>query len=463
MGLGKCTMSHSFSIDLDALEDAPDDDEAVAGLRISVGDTVLTRIRDVHDGRLRDFVVAPTFDCAFWFADNWWRLRYEPLPVSEYGSSEWRLRHELSSISGGIHWPPWMMYSTGDLIVCEPTITAGLGTRYALGNGSPAVVSATSFEAGVDAFFAAMRDRFARATDAKAFATLVDELAAERSVPGIAAWRRLEARLGFDPGAAPAALMERLAEYEGELGEETVAEAAVAAPGAHAAEVLTKVIESANNGIAIKRDAASPVDEDVSFATAAPNAKRSGPYVWMEAERAAARVRAMVNMPHGPILGKAFGDILNIRWESARLAPQGPREYGGVIGDAVAGRISFRSRPHAAPRRFELARALGDAVLHNSAPFAPVTRAKTERQAFQRAFAQSFLSPYEDVRAYIDTEQPDEAAIAAAATHFHVSDLVIRSLLWNKGLLRRDRTMVSMEMREPFFDVSGTSLALAPA
>lgn len=71
-------------------------------------------------------------------------------------------------------------------------------------------------------------------------------------------------------------------------------------------------------------------------------------------------------------------------------------------------------------RRFELCRSLGDAIWSGNDALGPITGAKTGRQKFQRAFAQSFLCPYEDLLSYINTETPSEDDIAAAARSFHV-------------------------------------------
>jgi hypothetical protein len=83
-------------------------------------------------------------------------------------------------------------------------------------------------------------------------------------------------------------------------------------------------------------------------------------------------------------------------------------------------------------------RALGDVIWSEGEPLGPLTRAKSERQKFQRAFAQSLLCPYESLQEYIGDETSD-GALGAAAEHFHVSDRLIRSVLVNKHALRRSR------------------------
>lgn len=93
----------------------------------------------------------------------------------------------------------------------------------------------------------------------------------------------------------------------------------------------------------------------------------------------------------------------------------------------------------ARPRRFELARAIGEAAWDSRAIFAPLSRAKTDRQKFQRAFAQSLLCPFDDLMAYINTPNPTDRDVVEAAEYFHVSDGVVRTVLVNKEVLPRER------------------------
>jgi hypothetical protein len=105
--------------------------------------------------------------------------------------------------------------------------------------------------------------------------------------------------------------------------------------------------------------------------------------------------------------------------------------------DETAGRIALRSRWRTG-RRFELARLIGDRL------FAPsggrlhaATRAYTYRQQMQRAFAAELLSPFEALEEYLDGDYSSDAQLGAAS-HFHVSERTIQTLLVNHGRLERD-------------------------
>ena len=96
-------------------------------------------------------------------------------------------------------------------------------------------------------------------------------------------------------------------------------------------------------------------------------------------------------------------------------------------------------------RRFELARIVGDAVWTGDDAFGVISRAKTERQKFQRAFAQSLLCPFDGLLERIDPVDPSDEQIDAAAAHFNVRPSVVQTLLVNKGILPRETLAERLE------------------
>ena len=68
----------------------------------------------------------------------------------------------------------------------------------------------------------------------------------------------------------------------------------------------------------------------------------------------------------------------------------------------------------------------------------PATRVTTSRQQFQRAFAQEFLCPYDELKETIGTDALDEDDIEYAAYHFDVSTWVVMCTLVNNHALPRE-------------------------
>jgi hypothetical protein len=92
-----------------------------------------------------------------------------------------------------------------------------------------------------------------------------------------------------------------------------------------------------------------------------------------------------------------------------------------------------------------LACVLGDAIWDPS-DFGVISKAKTDRQKFQRAFAQNFLAPYADVRRHIDPSGPTRDQIDNAARLFHVHPHVIDRLLRIEGVIQDQTFEERLEM-----------------
>jgi hypothetical protein len=397
---------------------------------------------DLSDNQPRDFVRASAVSMAFWFADNWWRLRWEP--IADHVTADWRLRHELTSASGGMAWPPLMIYGVGLRVVIAP-----ISTIPEIGNGPieyrpipVTILPGGDYEEAIKNFFQTVLAKCEHASDASSLKALVQQLANEWCDPQLSAWRQLEAQLGFDPDKAPNGLIEKLVSLDAQVGEGAVEEAAVARPGASAPEVLERVIQASR---------ASKIEVDLTLAKAVAQPtldKDLTKSIWMVAEDAAARLRvAAVGRTDGPILNKALTDILQQKWSRIKAAPSTARDlpYGARMhsGERVQ-KLALQSTSTPG-RRFELARMIGDAVWSGDALFGISSRAKTDRQKFQRAFAQSLLCPFEDLRQHIDLSGPTDGQIEAAARRYHVHPMVVRTLLVNKGFLPRSTLAEMLE------------------
>ena len=396
----------------------------VAELRLSVDDEMLTRVSDFGRKEERDFVRGSAVSLAFWLADNFWRLRYESLPDSQAPSTNWRLRHEITSAAGGTMWPPIMIHSTGERVLFAPAFARPVDIgdfRYVL----PPIttVAGSVFVDGLDRFFDQVLQTCACALDGDVLKELVETLRAERSTPDQAAWRRIEARLGYDPDTVPQEVMQSLANLEGAVGEAALEEAAAATPGRDAGTYLASAIEAAKtSGVVVDFGIARQVaDSDFkSRSTALP---------WQSGRNAAQRIREIAGFEDRPVRAKAFSELLEATSKtlhgggtarnlpySARLRERGERQ-----------RIALQSADQR-DRRFELSCALGDQIWAQS-NFGLVSKAKTDRQKFQRAFAQNLLVPFSGLEKWIDPANPTELQIKAAAKHYHVHENVIRRLI----------------------------------
>lgn len=408
----------------------PKGSDDVAEISLRVGDRVISRIADTEKGTVRDFFRASSTALAFWFADNWWRLRWETISDSRLPSVDWRLRHELNSASGGALWPPAMIFSVGDRIAFAPSI----GKKVVDGPQSYfqfkiGMVAADDYENELDSFFKAVVERCATTGDGKALSLLLSQITIERNDPELAGWRRLEACLGFDPDAAPEEVVEALVELEDVAGEEGVEEAAHAQPGVNAAQSLSLVIEAARE---------SKVEVDLSLVDSLKRDWNLPNYAspWAMAEAAATELRSIIGVQRGSLNRKVFADIFKARWDDLKSSTATARNlpYGARIGDEKKSLVALQTfTPH--DRRFELARQLGDAVWQKDIDFGIVSRSKSDRQKFQRAFAHSLLCPFDDIQRVIDVNDPTPETMQIAARSFGVHTSVVRNQLVYKGYL----------------------------
>ncbi len=378
-----------------------------------------------------DYLQAPPIQLAFWITDNWWRLRWEPV-TSERVDPNWRLAHELSAIGGGYIWPRLRIWGE-DTRVGLGCRSDPLSMNFALRFTKDALifVGAEQFESSVDRFL----DRAVEAisNDKEALRAQLSALKEERTDDSMATWRRLEAKLGYDVDKAPSELIEVLLNYVKTYGHDGVEEAIVSSQRESAADTLKEEIK-----IAKKSGVVCELDDAIS--AAGPIRRPSDKPIWETAEEVATAARRGLGAESGRLGNTRLGDFLKVTKEHFRNRVSEPagRHYGLRlrVGDGEKNVVALSARwPQG--RRFELCRTLGDAIWSGNDALGPITRAKTGRQKFQRAFAQSFLCPYEDLLSYINTETPSEDDIAAAARSFHVSERVIQTVLVNKGVIGR--------------------------
>ena len=162
---------------------------------------------------------------------------------------------------------------------------------------------------------------------------------------------------------------------------------------------------------------------------------------WKLAVGAARELRQRLGVPDGPIRNPRLSEVLDINVGRIATQGRGPRSvpYGLRLRNASgdANKLALRSRwSHG--RRFELCRSLGDIIWSGNDALGPLSTAKSARRKFQRAFAQEFLCPFGDLRAYIPSEDPTDDDIHAAARYFHVSERLIQTTLVNHAVIDRE-------------------------
>ncbi len=407
----------------------PEERATFAALGIHVGDRWLTEAEDLLVERTRREVHLSAYALAEWLTWNWWRLRWEPFRQSE----SWNLAHKMATIGGGYIWPNITIVTDGERVILDPVPTEARPSeplRYL--SSVAAVVSADNFEGGVDTFVRRVIEQLrSSAVERTNLNDLWDSLSAERADPAMARFRKLEALLGWDPGEADDALIERLQAEGAELGVEAVDELAANGRGEQAPIDREALVEIAQqNGIAARpRDAASLGAKRRELPHDAP--------AWLRGAAAARLLREQERLTGDFITDDRLCDLAGVaHGAAARRAGYAPLSFE-LDSDAEHGAVVLRS-PNPMARRFDLARILGDRnVERHAGRLRPVTRSRTSRQKAQRAFAAEFLCPVDSLVAYLDNDFSEEA-YDEAGDHFGVSGQTVRLQLLNNHIIRHE-------------------------
>ena len=252
-------MTPDFSISEDWIsgDGEPEEVRHTSGsLRIRIGKQIATRIEDLWSKSVRYDVNLSAYPLALWFAGSWFRLRWEPFP-NERPSIGWRMAHEMPAAGYGYIWPPLTFVSDGETvrITCRPTREAAIEPiRYL--EQFVECVPASVFERTIDEFIGLVLARLeAVGIRDTQLQSLWAEAIGDRISPDAAHYRRLEARLGFDPDEGPPGTVDRLVKLALEAGEaasDEIAPACSAPTPNKAIEQVLRLADSKGIDVAIQ-------------------------------------------------------------------------------------------------------------------------------------------------------------------------------------------------------------------
>ncbi len=413
-----------------------------ADISILVNDVNLTHNTDLLHVISHDFARLSALHLSMWFADNWWRLLWEPDSGSR--TPEWQMRHNIGAAGGGYVWPNLSFISDWNTISVHgtPTVPRAAEPIYYT-RDYHYFVSASSFEQGIDDFVNATIDKLAVANPSYTdIGSLWNEVVEERNDHEVSQWRKLEACLGYDPDEAPEGLLEGLRREYSRYGTNAIHELA-AGSGNQTVNHLRDVVEDVEtHGSTVQSPQYQEIRKGFAERSLDPNA-----LPWQRAVQAAKTARQVWGLGDGPIQSNTLGDIFGISLDE----PSGGGHYDmhrapfsvGIRSDKSEEgfRVSLHQR-HLYGRRFTLTRLVGDYIAaQQDEPLMPATHVTTSRQKFQRAFAQEFLCPWDELAYFFSGKSLDSENFDEAAEYFQVSSWVVTRTLVNHGWLDRDRIL----------------------
>jgi hypothetical protein len=423
---------------LDGVDDDPIERSTFAQISVTIDGQSLTELEDLVARTTRSGLRGSAYRLAYWFAENWWRLRWEP----ESSTVEWNLAHMMTAIGGGYAWPDIRFASDGLHVLIESERTANdqpAPVRY-LGN-CPVQVAVRAFERGVDGFVECVLARLSAVQMGNNdLAALWAEVRRERADERVSALRQLEALLGFDAGEAPDDLIQGLLGAAESAGHKAVNEIA-AAGKEHAKNLIQAALENTRvSNVEIRPTSISEVEtlfHEEADMDALP---------WQRAEIAARAARRVWGVSTGPVSNEVLSELLQLPKDRLEIGPVAELAIAAGLRKSGSGEIVSIAQRAKSPtgRRFEIMRLVADHVIApDDDHLLPVTAAKTDRQKFQRAFAAEFLLPFQEMRDALD--RPGVAAgeisdedIEDLAAQYQVSPLMVRTSLVNRGWLPRE-------------------------
>jgi hypothetical protein len=413
-----------------------EDRACFAAVGISYGRHWLTEAEDALVNRVRNKVHLSAYKLAEWLTWNWWRLRWEP----KTQAPDWGLAHRMATVGGGYIWPNVTVFSDGERIalLARPAIRRSTEPLRYMAD-MLAVVRASVFEDAVDRFLAQVLGQLHEEKVAGTnLERLWQDVRAERVDVQLSTRRRFEALLGFEPDEADPTVLDGLAADARTLGDSAIGE--VAADHPRGGSVLTA---AAIQGLAASLGYDASPRDGVRLRSAARLPGIGAVPAWQRGAEAARALRAQEHLGAAVIGNARLSGMAGVSAGVLTERTAGANLSFALDENATDSRVVLRSKWETG-RRFELARLLGDRIAGAKGErFFPATRADTYRQKMQRSFAAELLSPFEAVEELLHGDFSEESQIEVAR-HFDVSELTIRTLLVNHGLI--DHDVLSMEM-----------------
>ena len=430
-------MSSRFRIDCRWVEPAPGGSPSrhfLAEVGIEADGVPVTALADTRARTYRSGIRVSAYDLAAWFIANWWRLRWE----ADGEGSSWNMSHRVGAAGNGYLWPD-LEFVGGDATVqirSNPISLAPISPLRFLSEVD-IHVPAGDFENAVRDLVETVTSRLQSLTsqDTEGLQELLPawrDLGQEIEDPVLSFDRAIEARMGFDPEEAEPAVLGCLRQAAHEVGRSPVEELA--------ASSKSRALEDFKTLWDDVRGKSRPMRLDVTpeLKAEAAHVKNRDLRPWKKGATLAELARREWSIDRDAVDNHSLAELCGVPedWIHPGFGEDVPIPAGfrGRSGDDPL--LASLKKRHPTGRRFALARIIGDHLLAGEGDrLLPVTDAATERQQFQRAFAQAFLCPFEALRDHLGTKVPDDDFIEDAAQYFNVSSWLIRSALINHGAL----------------------------
>ena len=406
-----------------------------AALRIEAGDSVVTQVHDFRAQTVRDFVFVPIYPLAEWRATNWWFLAHEFGNPIKAANPAFRRRHALGQNREGYAFPNLEAVSLGARVRLAWSRAQSPWSKVEFLNQGSVLLDVQEFrENWADLIDCAVR----RLTALDVNGTLLQEewsaiqAADEKESQFCAA----AAGLGLDPYSMDESKRRSLLRLADRFHASFLEEAVTV--------IDPQSIDASGNSIANAMQAAKSNGlrfrnlESMRQCVREREASPATPSSWEAGYSLARQVREHLGLGADPLntmenLGNALGESSKLIHQAARPVefPAAPLVDGVVTqDDDEAPAFALRSSHREDNQRFHFCRALAETLASPNTD-SLLTKAHSDRQQRNRAFAAEFLAPSSALREQVFEPVVDGEDIDELAAQFGVSARVIEHRILN--------------------------------
>ena len=400
-----------------------------ASLLIRVGDSVITRVVDRRAQSVRDRLYVPLYPLAESLVSNWWFLLHEvgnPLKDDD----AFRRRHALVSVREGYAFPKLQVASSGARTQLAWTSESLEWAKLDYQDENQVWVDRNEFRESCASLVDLVVRRLVSCGIEGTF--LQEEWASVQAADqDESLFCMAAAGLGWDPYALSDSQREAVLRLEQVL-DDSVLEEAVAVLDVDHLEAETAAIATA-----LKPGRGTRLPLEHVRAAGARTTVQTGGSPWRSGYALARDVRRHLGLHDEPLpttrtVGEALHEDPASLAKATRARNLGAAELvNGVVTADEDGLPAFAlRRGRESSRRFHFCRGLAEVLTSPGSP-ALLTRAPSDRQQRNRAFAAEFLAPAAALRARVHRPALDEEGVDELAAEFGVSSLLIAHQLEN--------------------------------
>ena len=410
-----------------------------ASLRIHSGGSAITRVHDMRARTVRDFVFVPIYPLAEWLATNWWFLTHECENPVKAADPAFRRRHGLGFNREGYAFPNLEIVPSGTQVRLSWSRTQPYCSKVEFLNQGAVQLDIQEFRERCAELIDSVIQRLNTLNVRDSL--LQDEWAAIQAADADEAqFCAAAAGLGLDPYDMQESERTDLLHLANQL-ENSVLEEAVAALDpqcAHAggASIANAMQTARSNGLRL----AGVESLSQSIGAVEPSPIRSS--AWGSGYQLARQLRQGLDLGDRPLntmehLADALGEPPGLMERMTQPVNfTGAQLVDGVVAQEDDEPPAFALRPlREDNQRFHFCRALAE-MLASPNTDGLLTRAHTERQQRNRAFAAEFLAPSSALQAQISGLAVDGEDIDDLAGQFGVSTRVIEHQIKNHRIAK---------------------------